>query len=69
MVVFRYYIDRLNAGDIRRWGLARGNGNLRELVFGVLREHRDNNISDYLQFRFVCRCDINEHISSLYADL
>lgn len=67
--MFGYYIDRLNAGGIRRWGLSRGIGNLRELVFGVLRKHRDDNICDYLQLRFVRRCDINEHISSLHADL
>lgn len=69
MVVFRYYIDRLNAGRIRLWGLSGEMGNLRELVFGVLRKHRDDNICDYLQLRFVRRCDINEHISSLHADL
>lgn len=67
--MFRYYIDRLNAGGIRRWCLSRRIGNLRELVFGVLRKHRDDNIYDYLQLRFVRRCDINEHISSLHADL
>lgn len=44
-------------------------GNLREMFFGVLREHRDENISDYLQFRFVRRCDFNEYISSLHTDL
>lgn len=50
-------------------GVYRGQmGNLRELVFGVLRKHRDDNISDYLQLRFVRRCDIDEHISSLHAD-
>lgn len=67
--MFRYYIDRLNAGGIRRWVYRGEIGNLRELVFGVLRKHRDDNICDYLQLRFVRRCDINEHISGLHADL
>ena len=64
-------LARSEVGDLAGLMVVRGfdlDGFNREGLRGVLGEHGDEDVIDYLGFRFVCGCYVDEDVAGLEAD-